>query len=111
MATITHKRGDSLELECKLVKDDVAIDITNFTITSQLRDSTDTLITDTNFNGSFTVTKTNPTTGVFKITATATETSEWPLRKAICDVQFVEADGDTTSSETFNIDIVRDVTR
>jgi len=37
MATITHKRGDSLELECKLVKDDVAIDITNFTITSQLR--------------------------------------------------------------------------
>ena len=111
MATITHKRGDSLELECKLVKDDVAIDITSFTITSQLRDSTDALIADNNFDGSLTITKTSPATGVFTITATATETSEWPLRKAICDVQFVEADGDTTSSETFNIDIVRDVTR
>jgi hypothetical protein len=111
MTTITHKKGDTLELECRLVKDAVAIDITSFTITSQLRDSTDTLITDSNFNGSFTITKTDPTNGVFKITATATETSGWPLRVAVCDVQFVEADGDTTSSETFNIEIVRDVTR
>ena len=111
MATITHKQGDTFELTFQLKSDGSAVDITNFTITSQLRDSTDTLLTTDNFNGSLTFTLIDPNAGQFELSASSTATAEWPAREYDCDVQFIDTDNETSSSETFKIKVIKDITR
>lgn len=111
MTTITHKKGDTLELTFQLKRDGSAVDITGFTITSQLRDSTDTLLTTDNFNGSLTFTLIDASAGQFQLSATSTATSEWDTRTYDCDVQIVDGDNETSSSETFKIKVIKDITR
>jgi hypothetical protein len=105
MAIITHKRGDTFELTLTLENQGIAVDITLYTIACQIRDQDDLLIQD------LTVTKIDPTNGVFTITATDTETSTWPLLKLDADVEFIEPDATVSSSETFNIQVNKDITR
>lgn len=111
MATITHKQGDTLELTFQLKRDGSPVNITNYTISSQLRDSTDALLVTDNFNGSLAFTLINATAGQFQLSANATATSEWPVRTYDCDVQIIDLGGDTSSSETFKIKVVKDITR
>ena len=111
MATITHKKGDTLELTFQLKRDGSAVDITGFTITSKLRDSTDTLLTTDNFNGSRSYTLIDPNAGQFELAASSTATAEWPAREYDCDVQFIDTDNETSSSETFKIKVIKDITR
>jgi len=111
MATITHKKGDTLELTFQLKRDGSAVDITNYTITSQLRDSTDALLTTNNFNGSLTFALIDASSGQFKLSASSTATAEWDTRKYDCDVQLIDGDSETSSSETFKIDVIKDITR
>lgn len=111
MATITHKKGDTLELTFQLKRDGSAVDITNYTITSQLRDSTDTLLTTDNFNGSLTYTLIDASAGQFQLSASSTATAEWDTRKYDCDVQLIDGDNETSSSETFKINVIKDITR
>lgn len=111
MATITHKQGDTLELTFQLKRDGSAVNITNYTITSQLRDSTDALLTTDNFNGSLTYTLINATAGQFQLSASSTATAEWDTRTYDCDVQIVDGDNETSSSETFQIKVIKDITR
>lgn len=111
MATITHKKGDTLELTFQLKRDGSAVDITSHTITSQLRDSTDALLTTDNFNGSLTFTLIDASAGQFQLSATSTATSEWDTRTYDCDVQIVDGDNETSSSETFKIKVIKDITR
>jgi len=105
MATITHKRGDTFELSCTLENQGVAVDITNFTITSQLRLPDDTLLQ------ALTVTKTDATAGQFTLSATATETETWGVANYECDIEFIEAGGEVNSSQTFVISVIKDITR
>jgi len=111
MATITHKQGDTLELTFELKTGTTAVDITNYTISSQLRDSTDTLLTTDNFNGSLTYSAIDASAGQFQLSASSTATAEWPEREYNCDVQFIDNDSETSSSETFKIKVIKDVTR
>ena len=111
MATITHKQGDTLELTFQLKRDGSAVDITNYTITSQLRDSTDTLLTTANFDGSLTYTLIDASAGQFQLSASSTATAEWDTRKYDCDVQLIDGDNETSSSETFKINVIKDITR
>jgi len=111
MATITHKQGDTFELTFQLKRDGSAVNITNFTITSQLRDSTDTLLTTNNFNGSLTFAMIDASAGQFQLSASSTATAEWPTREYDCDVQFIDTDSETSSSETFKIKVIKDITR
>tara|TARA_R110002153_G_scaffold251161_2_gene408070 strand:+ start:251 stop:571 length:321 start_codon:yes stop_codon:yes gene_type:complete len=105
MAIITHKRGDTFELTLTLENQGNAVDITLFTIACQVRDQEDALIQ------ALTVTKTDPTNGVFTLTAADTETDDWPLLKLDTDVEFIEPDATVSSSETFNIQVIKDITR
>jgi len=109
--TINHKKGDTLELTFQLKRDGTPVDITNYTITSQLRDSTDVLLTTDNFNGSLTFTLIDAAAGQFELSASATATAEWDTRKYDCDVQLIDDENDTSSSETFKINVIKDITR
>jgi len=110
MTTITHKKGDTLELTMQLKRDGSPVDITNYTITSQMRDSTDALLSTDNFDGSLTVTIIDASVGQFVLGASSTETSEWDTRTYDCDVQLLDG-GNTSSSETFKIKVTKDITR
>lgn len=105
MATITHKRGDTFELSCTLENQGVPVDITNFTITSQLRLSDDTLLQ------ALTVTVTDAAAGAFTLGATATETEGWGIASYECDIEFVEGSGEVNSSQTFTVNVLKDITR
>jgi len=104
MATITHKRGDTFELSCTLENEGNIVDITNFTITSQLRLPDDTLLQ------ALTVTVTDAAAGAFTLSATATETEGWDVASYQCDIEFID-DGEVNSSETFVLNVIKDITR
>lgn len=105
MATITHKRGDTFELSCTLENEGVAVDITNFTITSQIRATDDTLLQ------ALTVTKTDSAAGAFTLTATAAQTEAWGPATYDADIEFIEGGGEVNSSQTFTIAVIKDITR
>jgi hypothetical protein len=105
MATITHKRGDTFELSCTLENEGVAVDITNFTITSQVRATDDTLLQ------ALTVTKTDAAAGAFTLTATAAQTEAWVPASYDADIEFIEGGGEVNSSQTFTIAVIKDITR
>jgi hypothetical protein len=105
MATISHKRGDTFELTCSLENQGNDVDMTGWSIAAQLRKTDDTLVQD------MTVTVTDAAAGEFKITAADTETDDWPIENLEIDVQFTEFSGNISSSETFTIAVIKDITR
>lgn len=105
MATITHKRGDTFELSATLENGGNAVDITNFTITSQVRDAEDALLQ------ALTVTVTDAVAGAFTVSATPAQTETWGIKNYDCDIEFVEAGGEVNSTETFQINVIKDITR
>jgi len=105
MATITHKRGDTFVLSCTLENEGNPVDITNFTIAAQVRQPDDTLLQ------ALTVTVTDTANGAFTLGASATETEGWEPGKLQCDIEFTEANGEVNSSETFVLNVIKDITR
>jgi len=103
MAEITHKKGDTLEWVISLTEDSSAVDITDFTIRSQIR-QTSTLI------ATLTTTITNATGGVFSLTATASATASWTTGTHSCDIEFTDANDEVFSTETFKLKLIDDIT-
>jgi hypothetical protein len=100
--TKRHKRGDTFTLT--VTRRDAAgapINITGATVTSKMRRGTVEI--------PLTATPTNPTGGVVTLTATATATALWAPGLYDCDVQYTSG-SDVQSSETFQIEVVEDVT-
>ncbi len=105
MATFIHKRGDTFALASSVENEGVAVDITNWTIESQVRQVDDTLVQN------LTVTVTDAANGLFTISATALETESWPVANLFCDIEFTEVSGEVNSTETFTISVQKDITR
>jgi len=105
MATFTHKRGDTFELLSSVENEGVAVDITNYTIASQARAADDTVLQ------TFTVTKTDAANGIFTITATAAQTELWEPARYYMDIEFIDGSGEVSSTETFDLNVVADITR
>ena len=105
MATFIHKRGDTFSLSSSVENSGVAVDITGWTISSQVRKADDTLVED------LTVTIDDALGGLFTLSATALATESWPVENLYCDIEFTEAGGDVNSTETFIISVQRDITR
>lgn len=104
---LTLKRGDTLVRRC-LHRDaeQEPINLTNYTIRSQIRTVDGALI------GELGITKLDQSThtGQFDLTANATATKNWPVGLHQCDIQYTNA-GITQSTMTFKFEIIKDVTR
>jgi hypothetical protein len=100
---IQHKRGDTFNILCEY-KDanNQPIDLTNITVTSQVRDTNDNLI-DT-----LVYTVVDAISGQY--TLSAASTPNWVVGKLLCDIQYING-GTTTSTDTFIIDCIKDETR
>jgi|TARA_S200002703_G_scaffold80215_1_gene69142 hypothetical protein len=103
MAEITHKKGDTLEWVISLTENAAAVDISDFSIRAQIR-QTSTLI------ATLTTTITNASGGVFSLTATATNTASWTVGTHSCDIEFTDNSGDVFSTETFKLKLIDDIT-
>ena len=103
MKKIILKKGDTLALSCQL-KDSlgVPIDITAYTIQSQVRKQDMTLV-DT-----LIVNKTDNANGEYSITATSTGT--WPVDLLVCDIKYTAGASSIIRTETFTIDLRAAVT-
>jgi hypothetical protein len=98
-----HKRGDTLSFLINLVDDNnQPLDLEVTQIRSQMRNSVNKLIDE------FTVTKTE-TIGEYLFEAQA-DTNTYPLSTLYSDIEINE-DGIIASSETFEIEIVKDITQ
>jgi hypothetical protein len=112
MQQVTHKQGDTFSLSCSWKDPNgTAINLTGYTILSKVRVTTGTTFTDT-----LTSTITTAASGLFTLSATPTQTASWPLTsgqygKLYCDVQFTSPTGVVTSSDTFEVVVVEEITR
>jgi len=122
MANINHKRGDTFQLDFTLDENGVAVDITNYDIRAQARDSAGILILEWNETNSG-VNVTNAAGGLFNLKSEATYTStptgqlateSWPLGVMNVDIEFTDTSAtpdSVSSSDTFTITVVEDITR
>lgn len=100
--SINFKRGDTLRLEC--VRTDSAglpVDLSTLAISSQVRAGS--------FVDDMVSVITSPLAGEFTLSATAAQTSLWPVGNIYCDIEFFGVE--TESSETFIIYTIEDITR
>jgi len=110
MKQIKHKQGDTLLLTCTWTDPNgLVVDLTNYTITSKVKVVAGTLFEDT-----LTTDITSPASGIFILSATATDTALWPVTsgqygRMFCDVQFSK-DSVVVSTETFEIVVLLDIT-
>ena len=100
------KQGDTFTLGCTYRENGIAVDITNFTIRAQLRDSTGDLVLE------LPVAKANQTTnpGVFVLGANTPPNPAFPIDELQCDIQFSDSEDVVRSTQTFFVPIVEDVT-
>lgn len=101
------KRGDSLALDCQALADDgvTPIDITGWTLRSQIRNARDGLLAE------LSVTLTTPAEGRYSLTAALGATATWSPGSAEMDIEYEDPAGLVQSTETVPVLILRDVTR
>lgn len=105
---IKVKRGDTLSIEIT-IRDatGTVVDLTGAVVTSQVRDSTNTLIEDLLVN------ETDLLNGRVTISATDVQTATWAIttetNQLFCDVKRV-LDGRVTRTPTFEIEVEQEVT-
>lgn len=103
MQKIHHKRGDTFFIANRLTQDNAPIDLTGWTVRSQVRDG-DTLVQ------SLTYAVAVAADGQYTLTAPAASTASWPVKTLLCDIEYTSPGGTVTSTETFQIVVIRDVT-
>jgi hypothetical protein len=99
MESIPHKRGDTFLLTCT-----TDVPLTGYAIASQVRDKSFKLISQLTVD----ITQTTPT-GIYTLSLPS-GTSSWPVGTLECDVQYTNNAGVIVSTETFEINVIRDVT-
>ena len=102
---IEHKRGDTFELVVEVTLNDDLVDLTEWEIRSQIRDSSKHLLKELDIE------PVNLAEGVFRLTATDAETRLWSPGGYFCDIEFTDEGEFVISTQTFPITITRDVTR
>ena len=103
MADIVHKRGDSFVRQLAHFDGAAMLDLTGWTISSQVRTQTGDIV------ATLTVSNRNDPAGTFVLSAGATTT--WPVGTLHTDIQYTRPDGFITSTQTLVIDCVADITR
>lgn len=104
MITLNFKRGDTFTVQGQVTVNDVAQDLTGWSVQSQVRNGT-ALLTQ------LTVTWVDQPGGVYLLSATPAATAAWPVKTLSCDIQYTSPAGQVTSTETFAINCQADVTQ
>jgi hypothetical protein len=104
---IRVKRGDSFSLACSVNVGGVATDITGWQITSQVRTQGDSRLIC-----NLVAVDRNDVAGVFRLVpAAGYSTKNWPVGVLDWDIQYVDQNDFTVSTETVPIQCFADVTK
>ena len=110
MSTLTTKAGDTFSRSMTWSVDDVAVDLTGYTITSKLRLPGDT--SDDAALATLTATAdADQVTNVGVFVLSSDDTADWPIKTLVCDVRFTSSGGQVSTTETFEIAVRRAVSR
>ncbi len=118
MTRVTHKRGDTLSWTCCRGPASARVDLTGYTIAAQVRRKTAAMASPGALVETLTVVvdadqTTNP--GKFVVSATASQTAAWLVDAAqvvlVCDIQYTSSGGQVSSSATFEVLVVEDITQ
>lgn len=102
----TIKRGDTLSWGCTYTTSEgEAISLAGYTIASQIREPGGELL------ATLTIANRTDSEGTFDLAATAAATSAWTPGLYLCDVELTSPESDVTSTETFAVRVVADITR
>lgn len=104
MNTYNHKRGDSLTLLVNLPEQIVDGHFLDWTLASQVRTPSGTLIA--NLNAEWVDPLTTRTIKLEKL-----DTTTWPIGKLEMDIQMTSLTGFVTSTSTVTINVQKDITR
>ena len=99
---IPFKRGDTFLMEGTVMDGSSALDITGWSIRSHVRQGTAMV-------AELEVEYTDRLTGRYRLRKN--DTTEWPAKLLVCDIEYTTAAGPSASSVTFEIDTKADVTR
>lgn len=106
MIKIPFKRGDTFLVEATARQGATPQDITGWVIASHVRRGT-TLV------AALEVTIVDAAAGTYRLrkeNTGADGTERWPVSDLECDIQYTTAAGQIVSTETFIIDMVKDIT-
>jgi len=104
MNQIAIKRGETLLLECTVANPDGSpLDLTGWTIASQIRDGHDALI------ATLTVDLHAPAAGQYRLRCNPT--AAWPIGRAYMDIAYNDVGGRAITTETLTISVDREVTQ
>lgn len=102
--SISVKQGDTFELFCvRRDNSGAVVPLTGLTVKSQMVKGEGSLV-------DLTVTITDTANGAFTLSKTAAETDLLEIGRYECDIQFTSDLGIVTSTNTFLITIVEDIT-
>lgn len=101
---IPFKRGDDFVLNIEVTENDVPVPITGWTVRSQIRKGSSLL-------ANLIYTAVDETTGKYKLKCSKSLTKLWDIGTYDCDIEYTNTLGETVSSETFQIQVIADITR
>ena len=101
---IDIKRGDTFIIQVQVSQDSTGIDIYGWTIKSQIKKGS-TLIEE------LTYTPVDLSTGVYQLSCIPTKTALWPVGVLDCDIQYTTTTGQVISTDTFQINVIKDITQ
>ena len=107
---IVHKIGDTFKYTCIYSDaDGVGIDLTGSSIDVQakINAESDVKLFDLSIGSGITVT--DAVNGEFEMLVD--DTTAWEIGIYQCDIQYTDASGVVSSTETFEIEVIQDVTR
>jgi len=101
------KRGDTFGATCTYKENKVPVSVADLSISCQIRDpDTKELVSE------MVITKANQeqSVGVFHLSPTNPDTSDWPVKTLIADIEISQG-GVIRSTQTFRIPVYEDVTQ
>lgn len=100
--TLNIKRGDTFKYSVSVIDSNKQpIDLTGWTISSQIKNF-DELIADVIISSD------DFSTGNYYLSVE--DTSYFPIEKLECDIEYTSTDGTIMSTETFYINVIKDIT-
>lgn len=103
--TTDFKRGQTFAYAGQILNNGEVMDFTGWSISAQLRTSGTRKLVQ-----ALSATFVDAATGVVSLSATAEETTDWPLQLLVMDVRLQDPGGNVVLSDTSTINIVERIT-